>query len=168
MRDDLTLLLNEDIDSVNLCALHCEMRNTEQVLGLYAYKIGTLDCLNAMLAELGPKSMKKKFVRVKADRNKNLEVTKNDIKVASTSGRCIIVETTLPRGIGMCWGVTLTSYHNGLCQAREVLKFDRFRSSEMSISESFQSIFFKTNVLFLWRPKDIPRPQYIYYSIGGL
>jgi hypothetical protein len=61
------------------------MRNTEQILGslgLYAYKIGSLDNLNA---ELGPKSMKKSFVRIKDCKNKNLEVTKNHIKVASIS-----------------------------------------------------------------------------------
>jgi hypothetical protein len=64
------------------------MRNTEQILGslgLYAYKIGSLDNLNAKLAELGPKSMKKSFVRIKDCKNKNLEVTKNHIKVASIS-----------------------------------------------------------------------------------
>ena len=90
IRDDLTLLLDEEIHSVNLCALHCEMKNTEQILGslgLYACKIGTLDSLNTMLAELGPKSMKENFIRIKSDRNKYLEVTKNHIKVASISGK---------------------------------------------------------------------------------
>ena len=88
--DDLKLLLDEDMNSVNLCALHCKMRNTEQILeslGLYAYKIGALESLNEKLAELGPKSMKKNFIRIKDNRNKNLEVTKNHIKIVSISGR---------------------------------------------------------------------------------
>ena len=94
IRDDLTLLLDEDMNSVNLCALHCEMRNTEQILGslgLYAYKIEALESLNTKLAELGPKSMKKNFIRIKDNRNKNLEVTKNHIKIASISGRYMIL-----------------------------------------------------------------------------
>ena len=32
IRDDLELLLEEDLSSINLCALHCELRNTEQLL----------------------------------------------------------------------------------------------------------------------------------------
>ncbi|CAB3982311.1 Hypothetical predicted protein [Paramuricea clavata] len=53
IRDDLTLLLNED--------------------------------MNSKLAELGPRSIKKDYIRIKDGRNKNLEVTKNHIKVASIS-----------------------------------------------------------------------------------
>jgi hypothetical protein len=66
------------------------LQNTEQILeslGLYAYKIGALQSLNEKLAELGPKSMKKNFIRIKDNRNKNLEVTKNHIKIVSISGR---------------------------------------------------------------------------------
>ena len=77
------------MDSVNLCALHCEMRNTEQILGslgLLAYKIGSLPSLNEKLSELGPRTMKKNFIRVKEQRNVNLEVNKSHVKVASTSG----------------------------------------------------------------------------------
>lgn len=33
LRDDLTFLLEEDLSSINLCFLHCEMRNCEQLLG---------------------------------------------------------------------------------------------------------------------------------------
>ncbi len=77
------------MDTVNLCALHCEIRNTEQILGLLglvAYKIGSLDSLNEKLTELGPKTMKKNFIRIKDRRNVNLEVRKNNVKVASISG----------------------------------------------------------------------------------
>ena len=47
--------------------------------------------MNAKLAELGPKSMTKNFVRIKDNRNKNLEVTKNHIKIASISIRYMIL-----------------------------------------------------------------------------
>ncbi len=87
------LLLDEDITSVNLCALqHCEIRNTEQVLGsigLFAYKIGSLEQLNRKLSEHGPKNMKKDFIKVKEGRNQNLAVNKNHIKVASLSGESL-------------------------------------------------------------------------------
>ena len=75
---------------MNLCALHCEMRNTEQILGslgLIAYKIGSLPLLNKKLSDLGPQTMKKNFIRIKDRRNTQLEVTKNQIKVASISGK---------------------------------------------------------------------------------
>ena len=50
LRDDLTCILDEDLSSVSLCALHCEMRNTEQLLknvGLMAYQIGSLEECNS-------------------------------------------------------------------------------------------------------------------------
>ena len=45
IRDDLLFLLDEELSSIQLCALHMEMRNTEQLLasvGLLAYKIDSL------------------------------------------------------------------------------------------------------------------------------
>lgn len=42
LRDDLNFLLEEDLSTINLCSLHCEMRNCEQLLGslgLFAYRI---------------------------------------------------------------------------------------------------------------------------------
>ena len=88
VRDDLTLLLSEDIPAVNLCALHCEIRNTEHIIdsyGLVAQCIGNLVGLNTELSQHDPVTMKC-FVRIKARRNKNLAVHRNDIKVASLSG----------------------------------------------------------------------------------
>ena len=41
IRDDLEFLLEKELSNVQLCALHMEMRNTEQLLGsigLVAYK----------------------------------------------------------------------------------------------------------------------------------
>lgn len=43
--DDLLFLLDEELTNIQLCALHMEMRNTEQLLasvGLLAYKVGSL------------------------------------------------------------------------------------------------------------------------------
>lgn len=45
LRDDLMFLLEEDLSHINLCSLHCEMHNTEQLLGslgLSAYRVGCL------------------------------------------------------------------------------------------------------------------------------
>lgn len=59
IRDDLTILLEEDLSSTNLCALHCELRNTEQLLtslGLFAYKVGSLQECNEELSQYGPEN----------------------------------------------------------------------------------------------------------------
>ena len=48
--DDLEFLLEEDLLSINLCALQCELRNTEQLLsslGLFSYEVGSRDECNA-------------------------------------------------------------------------------------------------------------------------
>ena len=40
--DDLEFLLEEDLLSINLCALQCELRNTDQLLsslGLFSYEV---------------------------------------------------------------------------------------------------------------------------------
>ena len=50
IRDDLEFLLEEDLLSINLCALQCELRNTEQLLsslGLFSYEVGSCDECNA-------------------------------------------------------------------------------------------------------------------------
>ena len=73
IRDDLLCLLDEDLSSIQLCALHMEMRNTEQLLasiGLMAYKVDSLREANDALKGYGPESfhgdritLKKKLVR---------------------------------------------------------------------------------------------------------
>lgn len=58
IRDDL-FLLEEELTSIQLCALHMEMRNTEQLLGsigLIAYQIGSLPETNQALKSYGPES----------------------------------------------------------------------------------------------------------------
>ena len=58
MRDDLVFLLDE-LTSIQLCALHMEMCNTEELLasiGLLAYKVDSLPEANAALKNYGPES----------------------------------------------------------------------------------------------------------------
>ena len=48
-----------EVGDVNLCALHCELRNTEQLLvslGLTTYKCQSLKECNSVLAEYGPET----------------------------------------------------------------------------------------------------------------
>ncbi|KXJ09464.1 hypothetical protein AC249_AIPGENE4419 [Exaiptasia diaphana] len=59
IRDDLTCLLDEELSSIQLCSLHTEMRNTEQLLGsvgLLAHQADALDELNAALKNYGPET----------------------------------------------------------------------------------------------------------------
>lgn len=90
LRDDLTFLLEEDLSSINLCSLHCEMRNCEQLLGslgLFAHRVGSLDELNQALSDHGPESCKGfPRVTVKEKPGQQTAVERNNIKVASFSG----------------------------------------------------------------------------------
>ena len=57
----MLFLLEEELCDVNLCALHCELRNTEQLLislGMFAYDCGSLKDCNYALSEYGPDNMK--------------------------------------------------------------------------------------------------------------
>ena len=88
IRDDLEFLLEEDLSSVNLCALHCELRNTEQLLsllGLFPYKVGSLDECNAELANYGPENFGSK-ITVKMKEGQETAVEKHNIQVSSFSG----------------------------------------------------------------------------------
>jgi len=95
LRDDLTFLLEEDLSHINLCSLHCEMRNCEQLLGsvgLFSYRIGSLDELNAALADYGPENCRGfPRVTVKLKPGQQTEVERYNIKVASFSGKCYIL-----------------------------------------------------------------------------
>ena len=90
LRDDLTFLLEEDLSNINLCSLHCEMRNCEQLLGslgLFAHPVGSLDALNQALSDHGPESCKGfSRVTVKQKPGQQTDVEKSNIKVASFSG----------------------------------------------------------------------------------
>ena len=90
LRDDLTFLLEEDLSNINLCSLHCEMHNCEQLLGslgLFAHRVGSLDALNESLSDHGPESCKGiPRVTVKEKPGQQTEVERRNIKVASFSG----------------------------------------------------------------------------------
>lgn len=66
MRDDLTFLLEEELSSVCLCALHSEMRNTKQLLGslgVLAYRCNALDECNKALSQDGTE-LSRDFYRI--------------------------------------------------------------------------------------------------------
>jgi hypothetical protein len=93
LRDDLTFLLDESMTSVNICALHCEMRNMEQLLaslGLFSWQIGSLDECNQALKEYGPQNIKCDRISVKAKPGQQDKLDKHNIQVASFSGKLII------------------------------------------------------------------------------
>ncbi|CAH3182021.1 unnamed protein product [Porites lobata] len=88
IRDDLEFLLKEDLSSINLCALHCELRNTEELLsslGLFLYKVGSLDECNAELANYGPENFSSR-ITVKMKEGQETAVEKHSIQVSSFSG----------------------------------------------------------------------------------
>lgn len=93
LRDDLQFLLEEDLSHINLCSLHCEMRNCEQLLGslgLFAHRVGSLDELNQALSECGPESCRGfPRVTVKQRPGQQTAIERKNIKVASFSGLII-------------------------------------------------------------------------------
>ena len=90
LRDDLNFLLEEDLCNVNLCSLHCEMRNCEQLLGslgLFAHRIGSLDKLNEALSNYGPENCRGfPRVTVKERKGQQTSIERANIHVASFSG----------------------------------------------------------------------------------
>ncbi|KAK3696833.1 hypothetical protein QZH41_011721 [Actinostola sp. cb2023] len=89
LRDDLTCILDEDLSSVSLCALHCEMRNTEQLLknvGLMAYQIGSLEECNSKLSNYGPQNIKADRINVKTRPGQQTAISRHNISVCSFSG----------------------------------------------------------------------------------
>ena len=96
IHDDLEFLPEEDLLSINLCALHCELRNnfnTEQLLsslGLFSYKVGSLDECNAELANYGPENFSSR-ITVKMKEGQEIAVEKHNIQVSSFSGTFYLV-----------------------------------------------------------------------------
>ena len=94
LRDDLQFLLEEDLSHINLCSLHCEMHNCEQLLGslgLFAHRVGSLEELNQALSECGPESCRgfsRVTVKQRPGQQTGIERSSN-IKVASFSGLII-------------------------------------------------------------------------------
>ena len=86
MRDDLLIFFDVEVSDVNLCALHCELRNTEQLLaslGLTAHRCGSLKECNLVLSEYGPDTMVKDRIVVKLKEGQQTDVNKHNIKVRS-------------------------------------------------------------------------------------
>ena len=110
IRDDLEFLLEEDLSSINLCALHCELRNTEQLLaslGLFAYKVGSLDECNAELSNYGPENFNNR-ITVKIKEGQETAVEKHNIQVSSFSGSLyffIIIASALVHLRALSYGV---------------------------------------------------------------
>ena len=82
--------MEEELSSINLCSLHCEMRNCEQLLGslgLFAYRIGSLDKLNEDLNNYGPENCRGfPRVTIKEQKGQQTEIMRQNIQVASFSG----------------------------------------------------------------------------------
>ena len=90
LRGDLLFLLEEELSDVNLCALHCELRNTEQLLsslGMFAFQCGSLKNCNDVLAKYGPDSMKERDrIVVKTKPGQESAIERHNIQVVSFSG----------------------------------------------------------------------------------
>lgn len=89
IRDDLEFLLDEELCNVMLCSLHCEMRNTEQLLasvGLFAHRCNALEEFNEALSQYGPESFKEERITVKLNPGQETAIEKGNIKVATFSG----------------------------------------------------------------------------------
>ena len=85
MPDDLEFLLKEDLSSINLCALHCELRNAEQLLAsltLLAYKVGSLHECKAQLANYDPDNFNSR-ITVKMKEGQETAVEKHNIQMSS-------------------------------------------------------------------------------------
>ena len=93
IRDDLTFLMEEDLSNITLCSLHCEMRNTEQLLGslgLLAYRCNSLDECNESLSFYGPENSRhQKRIKVELRKGQQTEVTKSNVVVKSFSGKIV-------------------------------------------------------------------------------
>ena len=80
---------------INLCALHCELRNTEQLLsslGLFSYKVGSLDECNDELVNYGPENFSSR-ITVKLKGGQETAVEKHNIQVSSFSGTFYLVSS---------------------------------------------------------------------------
>lgn len=82
-------MLEEELSSIQLCALHMEMHNTEQLLGsvgLVAYKMDSLQDANKALRSYGPEFFKGDRLTVQKKAGQQAEIAKHNIHVSSMSG----------------------------------------------------------------------------------
>ena len=86
---NLLFLLQEKLVSIQMCALHMEMHNTEQLLGsigLIAYRISSLPETNQALKSYGFESFHEDGITVKKKSGQESAVTKQNVHVSSMSG----------------------------------------------------------------------------------
>ncbi|KAK3720036.1 hypothetical protein QZH41_016345 [Actinostola sp. cb2023] len=89
IRDDLTFLLDESMSTINICVLHCEMRNMEQLLsslGLLSYEIGSLKECNRVLSGFGPQTYHGDRIVVKTKAGQESRIKGHNVHVSSFSG----------------------------------------------------------------------------------
>ena len=90
LRDDLLFLLEEELCGVNLCAQHCDLRITEQLLvslGMFAHDFGSLKDCNALLSYYGPDSLKKRErIVVNTKPGQESAIERHNIQLVSFSG----------------------------------------------------------------------------------
>lgn len=89
MRNDLVFLLDEQLTSIQRCALHMEMHNTEQLpasIGFLAYKVDSLQEANAALKNYGPKSFHRDRISIKKKSDQQSAISKQNVHVSSMSG----------------------------------------------------------------------------------
>lgn len=109
IRDDLTFLLGEDLSSINVCALHCELRNTEQLLtslGLFAHRVGSLQECNEELSHYGPENFNSR-ITVKLKEGQQTAVARHNIQVSSFSGKFFSVLKTITCYVSHCHNIIL-------------------------------------------------------------
>ena len=90
LRDDPTCLLDEDLSSLCLRALHRKMCNTEQILksaGVLVNKIGSLQECNDEPSKYGPENFKADWITVKFRPGQQTAPGRNNICFASCSGQ---------------------------------------------------------------------------------
>ena len=82
IREDLLFLLDKELSNIQLCALHMEMRNTEQLLasiGLLAYKVDSLSEANSALKHYRPKSFHGDWITVKKKSGQQSSISRHNI-----------------------------------------------------------------------------------------
>lgn len=108
MRDDLEFVLDEESSHIQLCSLHQEMRNTEQLLGslgLFAHRIGTLKTCNEAVSVYCPENTRCfDHIRAKFHTGQQTAVTQSNIRVSSMSGE---ISIQLPSLQCKLWGFLL-------------------------------------------------------------
>ena len=86
----MLFLLDEELSSIQLCALHMEMRNTEQLLasiGFLAYKADSLPEVNRALKNYGTESFHGDRITVKKKSEQQSAISRQNIHVSSMSGK---------------------------------------------------------------------------------